>query len=259
MSSGPAFDLMSYKPEGDKKNSVFFEEFLPKVYERRVSSGVDELLSSMAAVMIQVDPGDGINYIEELTIMGPYRFHSAHVDATHKVYVLKNSIKRNTPILLVFEPLAHDYMDDLVRLNLLYPMSREKPHARYIGEIFWSSDVKATREALESQFIRFSTKRVPKRILLQSAHGIHLSKRFRAKGQLGCLGPDLETLNLGGALTEEENPSREADQWAADSGVMNLVMGLDPHGHKGPDGRQGTRDTRIPHLVASLLRCLQHR
>ena len=61
------------------------------MYERRVSSGVDELLSSMAAVMIQVDPGDGINYIEELTIMGPYRFHSAHVDATHKVYVLKNS------------------------------------------------------------------------------------------------------------------------------------------------------------------------
>ena len=32
-------DLSTYQPKGDKKNSDFFEEFLPKVYERRPASG----------------------------------------------------------------------------------------------------------------------------------------------------------------------------------------------------------------------------
>ena len=51
MATAPAFDLKGYKPEGDKKNSVFFNEFLPQVYERRVSSGLDDMLTTMAAVM----------------------------------------------------------------------------------------------------------------------------------------------------------------------------------------------------------------
>tara|TARA_Y100000589_G_scaffold317517_1_gene343714 strand:+ start:294 stop:1601 length:1308 start_codon:yes stop_codon:yes gene_type:complete len=233
MSPASSFDLMGYKPEGDKKNSDFFQEFLPKVYERRVSSGVDELLSSMAAVMIQVDPGDGINYLEELTIMGPYRFHSAHVDATHKVYVLKNSCKRNTPILIVFEPLAHDYMDDLVRLNLLYPMSRQKPHARYIGEIFWSSDVKATRDALESQFIRFYDEgESPNGFFFNPHMAFTYPSDFTGNkvGYWDAEKPELDTLNLGEKLTltdEEKARLDKADQWATDSGVMHLVMGLD--------------------------------
>ena len=166
--------------------------------ERRVSSGVDELLSSMAAVMIQVDPGDGINYIEELTIMGPYRFHSAHVDDPQGLRVEELDC-RNTPILLVFEPLAHDYMDDLVRLNLLYPMSREKPHARYIGEIFWSSDVKATREALESQFIRFYDEgESPNGFFFNPHMAFTYPSDFTGNkvGYWDASSPDLETLNL---------------------------------------------------------------
>ena len=66
-------DLLNYKPLGDKENSPFFEEYLPKVYERRAASGLDELVREMAAVVVQVEHGDAVKYIAELAVMGPYR------------------------------------------------------------------------------------------------------------------------------------------------------------------------------------------
>ena len=36
-------DLATYTPMGDKKNSDFFEEYLPRVYERRTASGLDQM------------------------------------------------------------------------------------------------------------------------------------------------------------------------------------------------------------------------
>ncbi len=68
-----AMDLLNYTPLGDKKNSEFFESYLPKVYERRATSGLDELVREMAAVVIQVEHGDAIKYLAELAVMGPYR------------------------------------------------------------------------------------------------------------------------------------------------------------------------------------------
>ena len=53
-----AIDLSNYTPLGDKKNSDFFEEYLPKVYERRAATGLDEIVREMAAVVIQVEHGD---------------------------------------------------------------------------------------------------------------------------------------------------------------------------------------------------------
>ena len=35
-----SFDLTTYEPRGDKKNSEFFHQYLPMIYERRQSSGV---------------------------------------------------------------------------------------------------------------------------------------------------------------------------------------------------------------------------
>ena len=37
-------DLATYTPMGDKKNSDFFEEYLPRVYERRAQSGLNEIV-----------------------------------------------------------------------------------------------------------------------------------------------------------------------------------------------------------------------
>ena len=64
-------DLSSCEPKGDKKNSCFFEDNLARVYERRSQSGLTQLVGAMAAVVIQVDHGDGLAYKAELALMGP--------------------------------------------------------------------------------------------------------------------------------------------------------------------------------------------
>ncbi len=51
-------DLATYVPKGDKKNSDFFEEYLPRVYERRADSGLPDIVGDMSGVVIQVDHGD---------------------------------------------------------------------------------------------------------------------------------------------------------------------------------------------------------
>jgi hypothetical protein len=50
-------DLSQYRPRGAKRNSPLIEEHLPRVYERRASSGLDQLVDPMAALVVQVDHG----------------------------------------------------------------------------------------------------------------------------------------------------------------------------------------------------------
>jgi len=149
-----AIDEMTYKPRGDKKNSDFFEEYRLKIYERRRSSGVEDLLGQMRAVVIQVEHGDALAYLGELYLMGPYRFSAGFTNATHRIYVLTS--QQDFPRLIVLEPLAADYSDEITMYNALYPLSSRKPNARYIGEIFHSENVAETRKTLESHNIRFN-------------------------------------------------------------------------------------------------------
>jgi len=64
-------ELATYTTMGDKKNSDFFEEYLPRVYERRRASGLNQIVGNMAALVVQVEHGDGVDYMAELTAMGP--------------------------------------------------------------------------------------------------------------------------------------------------------------------------------------------
>ena len=146
-------DLATYTPMGDKKNSEFFEEYLPQVYQRRKESGLDELVGEMAALVVQVEHGDGIDYLAELAVMGPYRLQNVRLTDTHKVYVLQS--QPEFPRMIVLEPLSADYEDNMTRWNMMYPMARKKPNARYIGEIYKAQNCKAVRDALEPQNIRF--------------------------------------------------------------------------------------------------------
>jgi hypothetical protein len=68
-----SFDLMSYTPRGDKKNSDFFHEYLPMIYERRTSSGVADQVGSMRAIVIQVESTALFHTMVELYVMTPYR------------------------------------------------------------------------------------------------------------------------------------------------------------------------------------------
>ena len=78
-------DLATYTTMGDKKNSDFFEEYLPRIYERRGASGLDQIVGNMAALVVQVEHGDGVPYMAELAAMGPYRFQAARLTDTHRV------------------------------------------------------------------------------------------------------------------------------------------------------------------------------
>ena len=147
-------DLATYTPMGDKKNSDFFEEYLPRVYERRRESGLEQIVGNTAALVVQVEHGDGVDYMAELAVMGPYRFQSARLTDTHKVYVLQS--QPEFPRLIVLEPLSARYEDNVTRWNMLYPLAKKKPNARYIGEVYKAESTKAVREALEPQNIRFA-------------------------------------------------------------------------------------------------------
>ena len=76
------FALVSYRPKGDKRNTAFFEEFLPRVYARRASSGLEQVVGPMAAIVIQVDHGNGLPYLAELALTGPYRYQECWINAT---------------------------------------------------------------------------------------------------------------------------------------------------------------------------------
>ena len=88
----------------------------------------------MAAFVVQVEHGDGVDYMAELAAMGPYRFQTARLTETHKVYVLQS--QPEFPRLIVLEPLTASYEDNVTRWNMLYPLARKKPNARYIGEVY---------------------------------------------------------------------------------------------------------------------------
>src|SRR4029079_18811521 len=119
---------------GDRKNSDFFEEYLPRVYERRAQSGLNEIVGNMAALVVQVEHGDAVNYLAELAVMGPYRLPAARLIDTHKVYALQS--QPEFPRMIVLEPLTATYEDNMTRWNMLYPLARKKPNARYIGEVY---------------------------------------------------------------------------------------------------------------------------
>ena len=72
-----AIDPLKYKPKGDKENSEFFETYKGKIYERRKSSGLEDLLDTLRALVVQVEHGDALSYLREIYLMGPYRFAAA--------------------------------------------------------------------------------------------------------------------------------------------------------------------------------------
>ena len=117
-------DLTTYQPKGDKKNTDFFTEFLPKVYERRTASGLPEIVDRMAAIVVQVEHGDAIDYMAELAVMGPYRMIDARVTDSHRVYLLQS--QPEFPRLIVLEPLVATFEDEITRWNLLYPLAAEE-------------------------------------------------------------------------------------------------------------------------------------
>jgi len=224
-------DLMNYKPMGDKENSEFFNEYVPKIYERRKEAGLDEIVGLMRGVVIQVQTGDAVNYMAELAVMGPYRFVDARVSDTHNIYVLQSSPE--FPRLFVIEPVDPGYEDRMTQWNRLYPLSADKPNTRYIGEIYAAQSVAAVREALEPQSVRFVYAEDSPNSLFSREH---LSFTFLSDYTYNRVGyvdvdvDDIDALQLGEPLALDPDDRAKLDRAAAlqaEHGISDRVLGID--------------------------------
>lgn len=224
-------DLKTYEPLGDKKNTSFFEEYLPKIYQRRAESGIDDLVGTMAGVVVQVEHGDAVHYLAELAVMGPYRLTDTRLTDTHRVFLLVS--RPEFPRLIVLEPLTAAYEDESTRWNELYPLSKHKRNARYVGEIYRADSVRAVRDALEPQNIRFVYEGDQENSFYCSDH---LTFTFLSDFTYNRVGyvdvdlDDLDALGLGERLTLSSSEMAKIDTAAAmqeEHGISGLVLGLD--------------------------------
>ena len=86
---------------GDKQNSPFFEEYLPRLLEARDRSGLTEMISGIEALMMTVEPGNALEYIAELALMTPYHYLVTLDSPKHLTHVLR--IDMDSPDILLRE------------------------------------------------------------------------------------------------------------------------------------------------------------
>lgn len=224
-------ELIDYSPLGDKENSGFFDEYLPRVYQRRADAGLDELVTEMAGVVVQVEHGDAVAYLSELALMGPYRLIGSRLTDTHRIFVLRS--QPEFPRLVVLEPLSPGYVEEITRWNRMYPLSRTKPNARYIGEIYKTSSCADVRAALEPQNIRFVYGGDQENSFYCADH---LTFTFLSDFTYNRVGyvevdlDDLDALGFGERFTLAPDDLATIDAAAAlqaERGIDGLILGLD--------------------------------
>ena len=224
-------DPLTYEPVGDKKNSDFFDEYRTKIYERRRSSGIDDLLGPMRGFVVQVDTGDAIAYLHELYLMTPYRLVASFIDQTHKVYILESQPK--FPRFILIEPLDVNYEDEIKRFNMLYPLAQQKPNSRYVGEIFATQDMQETCKILESHNIRFHYPGEVDNRLFANDHFLFSFPSDFTYNRIGYTSfgfEDYDALQLGQPfnLTDEQIASlNQQEQLGHDHGLTELISGVD--------------------------------
>lgn len=141
---------------GDKKNSDFFEDYLPRLLEERDRCGLTEMIGGIEALMISVEPGNSVEYIAELALMTPYQYLVTLDSEKYLTHILRIDMK--SPDILLREPKSPGYSDIFRGLNDLYPVGARRPHSRYLGEILLATDrhqVVAMQQEREFRFFTF--------------------------------------------------------------------------------------------------------
>ena len=226
-----SLDVMSYTPVGDKRSSDFFNEYRLKIYQRRKAAGLDEMLGRIRALVVSVETGDALSYLQELYLMTPYRIHSVYQNDTHKIYILKSDA--DMPRYVVLEPLSADFIDDLTRLNMLYPLSRKKPNARYVGEIFSTADLTATQKTLESHNIRFHYPHETENRFFSNEHFVFTFPSSITGNRVGYMPEDtfsIDELEIGRQIQFDAAEVSALEKAAARAEVQDadrLILGVD--------------------------------
>lgn len=226
-----SFDLASYEPRGDKKNTDFFNEYLPKIYERRARSGVAQQVGPMRAVVLQVETDVLFDTLVELYVMSPYRHTASYLGRTHKYSVLHSHL--DYPALIVMAPLSPTFEDFIPRINRMYPLARNTPQTRYVGEVFGATDLNTLTKTLEDQNIRFEYSG-------DTENPFYTLKglRFTTPSDFTCnrVGystldfNDTDSLGLGDRVllsSAEQARLDEAAAFGADSNISSLMLGID--------------------------------
>ncbi|GAB4551988.1 MAG: lpg1639 family Dot/Icm T4SS effector [Ruegeria sp.] len=226
-----SFDLMTYQPRGDKKNSDFFHEYLPKIYQRRQASGIAEQVGQMAAVSLQVEPGAIFDTLVELYVMTPYRHAATYLGATHRFSVLH--AHRDFPALILMAPLSAGFEDYISRLNRMYPLARATPQTRYVGEVFAARDLHDLRRTLEDQNIRFDYAGDTENPFYTLDGMLFTTPSDFTCNRVGYSVLDFndpDSLGLGDRLilsAAEQDRLARAAEFGTDSGIAPLMLGLD--------------------------------
>lgn len=226
-----SLDIMEYSPVGDKKSSDFFNEYRLKIYQRRQSSGLEDLLGTMRALVVSVETGDALPYLQELYLMTPYRFHAVYRNDTHTIYILESA--HDMPRFVILEPLSTGFVDDLTRLNMLYPLSRNKPNARYVGEIFSTRDLAETQKTLESHNIRFHYPDETENRFLSNTHFAFTFPSSITGNRVGYMPEDtfsIEELEIGEPVQLDAATLGALDKaagLAGEEGADRLILGVD--------------------------------
>lgn len=242
---------IEWERHGDKKNSPMFEEMLPKIFERREKSGVEDLLSNMQAVVVQVCTGDAISYLAELYLMTPYRFSKGYRTKTHKVYVLFS--RPEYPVFFLLEPIDEHYTDNVTFLNAIYPRAKERINAKYIGEIYRTKNVKETQSVLTSQQFRFLDRVTIGNAFLSHASFAFTYMSYYTTNMVGYTEANLhdsDSLQLGEAFsltTEEQDRLNKSDAVQKEYGLLPLLYGID---HLATRVLSGEREDAILELLS---------
>ena len=144
---------LQYQRHGDKVNSPWFEDFLPKLLEDRDRIGLTDMIHEIDAMMITVEPGCSVAYISELALMTPYHYLVTLESETHWTHVLR--VDMNSPDILVREVRDPNTYGIFRSLNEVYPIGAHKPNSRYMGEIFRVTNLHEVVELQKKREIRF--------------------------------------------------------------------------------------------------------
>lgn len=146
-------DSSALKRHGDKENSAFFEEYLPRLMEERDRLGLTSMIHEIDALIITVDPGHSIEYVAELCLMTPYHYLVTLESESHHTHVLR--VNMDHPDLLVREVKDANTRGIFRSLNEVYPIGAKKPNSRYVGEVLRVTDLHGVVELQKAREFRF--------------------------------------------------------------------------------------------------------
>lgn len=183
---------LSFKRNGDKQNSEFFEDYLVRLLEERDSIGLTNMIHEIDAMMITVDPGHSTRYIAELALMSPYHYLVTLESENHWTHILR--VDMNYPDILVREVKDESIRGIFRSLNEIYPIGSHKPNSRYMGEILRVDDLHGVVQLQQDRDFRFFSQ--------------DQVRKLELPGNIGISKPSPYTHNIMGYIERPENQLR---------------------------------------------------